>query len=303
MREVTKSESGGMILNVVIGLFIFSANLIALASIFEMQGSVTKTTDQKQEVLDLNQLMLMALTKPDVCRCVLNQASNPNNGFPLSFDSTSLNPQIELSTLYSTCDAGQAAEPIAVEGKSLSAMPNGVFVKQILLRNIVPTSNPPNNEYVGLLEVDFNQENLQTPRKPASIGIRFQTNSSDPANAKTIASCSSQSSSSGILASGSQSQANAATVSTQFTIPANGQLMLTGETRHALKRRMVLKLDGNDIAISMGNDSFSQNGITASFQVPVLAGIHTIEAFSTTSAGAPIAMDYIAVTYIVLQGQ
>lgn len=156
-----KSKSGFSLVEALVVIVILGISASAFMSLISYMTNAQKTLAQKQEMLDLKQLLLSNFADPATCTCMLNSTNNTFNGFPLNFDSTGPNATIELSTLYAGCNAlNQPVTPIASEGALLLKSQNNVVVGRIFFDNINLTGGGNPNQYLGRFEIQFNANSL-----------------------------------------------------------------------------------------------------------------------------------------------
>ena len=301
MRAI-KNQTGSTLMEVVIAVGIAAVSLLIFTSVLDIKNSVVRTIGEKQELLDLHYSMLLAYSKPDVCRCLLDPNANVYNGFPLTFDSTTKTSGIELSSLYSGCEANKVTSPFATRGQLLPGNFSLVRVKNIALKNIASASDVSTNQYVGTLSVDFEKPIAGVEHSPVEMGIRLITKAGDPDTAKSVIGCQvDNGGSNGIVSNGELTQLNVSAVSLSFAAPNGGQLMLSGEAHNMAKRVLVLEVDGRRLATTTANATVIQNSLAASAQATVAPGNHTVQVMVVDEDGVLVPAEYMGIRYVVFR--
>lgn len=186
-----KLNSAGLsLIEMLVAVAIGSIMLVMVASMFQAQQKEVRSLRQKQEVIELKNLMLAQLTKTEVCSWqlkgrMIDVAASPTAAKP---SETVLN----LKELRQGLNNSSAI--VAKSGDSLPG--SSIKVKSITFKDIYPTGNP--DEYKGVFEISFDESSLAYPLRPLQTQQIIKTLSGSPDRAKIIDSCGTVSASSGL---------------------------------------------------------------------------------------------------------
>lgn len=180
--QSSRRQAGFSLVEVLISAAAVLVVIFALISLLVSQQKEVKALFQKSDILELKNQMIQTLADPDVCSWqlkdkVLNVSSTTTT--------TKSPTTITLPQLYF---GSSTASPVLAEaGQRLPASTNNVNVANIILKDIVSTGRP--NQFMGTLEVSFDESSLVRSLRPISIQQVLNVEPTDPASAKRISSC------------------------------------------------------------------------------------------------------------------
>jgi hypothetical protein len=178
-----QTSTGFSITEVLVAVGVLTmVSLGMIESLSRMHGQL-RGISQKQEIVELKNLMTQQLAKPGVCTWQLK-----DQVIDVSMATTDVSPSpstLNLSELHMGPDA---TSPLLVKtGLAIPDSQSSLKVASILFKNIYATGNP--NEYRGIFQINFDPSSLAMPVKPLQIQQVFVTDSTDPASAKRIQMC------------------------------------------------------------------------------------------------------------------
>lgn len=173
--NIRSSQSGMGIIELVIAAGMLGVIALGAASMFESQHKQVKSLMQKQEMVDLKNLMIQALSKSDVCTWQLKDRDIVISPVPTETAPSSSVLTLTDNTIYAGTDNTSAA--LARPGK-LPGTLSGIEVQSVSFRNIYSTGIA--NEYKGMFEVSFNSSSLPIAVKPVQVPVFFRTYSATP---------------------------------------------------------------------------------------------------------------------------
>lgn len=154
-----------------------------MASMFHSQQKEIRSLKQKQELVDLKNIMLQQLGKSEVCTWQLKDKI-----IDLSTAPTESSPSptiINLGELRQGPNSTSAL--IAKTNERLPQSQTGLRVEQVSFRNIYATGNT--DEYSGVFDISFASSSLAYSLKSVQTQQIFKVVGTDPATAKRIESC------------------------------------------------------------------------------------------------------------------
>ncbi|MBX2986502.1 MAG: hypothetical protein KF802_01270 [Bdellovibrionaceae bacterium] len=159
--------------------------LLGVMSLGEHIRRQSRGIQQKQETLELKNLMLQRLASPSVCTW---QLADPGMTVSVSGPLSASNPSPTQLTFTELRQGPDVDSPVMVrENSLLPGSQTGLRVSTITLHNIYPTGNQ--DEYSGTFEVQFDPVSVVTALQPVRHTVTFTTVAGDPLNAKHIATC------------------------------------------------------------------------------------------------------------------
>lgn len=184
MNKIKNCESGAGLVEVLIAVGIMGIVMMGMTSMFDSQRQQLRILSQKQDLIDLKNIMLNQLSKASVCTWQLKnkQINNASPTSPTSFSPTVLT--FTGNTIYSGINAASA--PLAVEGAPIPNSLNGVVIESVRFKDIYATGNT--NEYRGVIEVAFAPASLQMMLKPIQQPVIIKT-LGPPSTTDVIDSC------------------------------------------------------------------------------------------------------------------
>lgn len=180
---MAKRNSGFSLVEVLITIGLFSFFGMVFASVLQSQRQQIRALIQKQESVELKDLMQRQLSRSAVCTWQLK-----DKVIDVSAPPTQANPSptvLLFDELYQGEDASSAL--IAKANDRLPGTQNGLKVSEIRFRSVYATGNA--NEYAGVFEVDFDPSSLSMPMRSVQFQRLIRTVPTDPDNAKRIDSC------------------------------------------------------------------------------------------------------------------
>ncbi len=178
-----QKQAGFSITEVLIAVAILSVISLGVAGTMSRMHSQLRGISQKQEVVELKNLMTQQLAKTGVCSWQLK-----DKVIDVSMATSEASPSptsLNLGELYMGQDATSAL--LAKAGQIIPESQSGVKVASVFFRNIYATGNP--NEYKGIFQINFDPNSVSVPVKPLQVQQIFWTDPADPANAKKIQTC------------------------------------------------------------------------------------------------------------------
>jgi hypothetical protein len=178
-----QTNTGFSTIEVLVGVGLLTLVALGVAeSLSHMHGQL-RGISQKQEIVELKNLITQQLAKPGVCTWQLK-----DQVIDVSMATTEASPSPSTLNLSEIHMGQDATSPVLVKsGLVIPESQSGLKVASILFRNIYATGNP--NEYKGIFQVNFDSSSLSVPVKPLQIQQVFLTQAADPVNAKKIQSC------------------------------------------------------------------------------------------------------------------
>ena len=166
------NSRGSMLVQVLISAGLTAALALTLASLLLQQNKQIKLMEQKSEIIDIKNEILMALSNPQVCGCNLN----PSKLIPLG-----TKPAIEFSSSPATfnlaeglrADCEISTPTFLKSGKKTLSNLNVDHIKIASLTQVGATNN-----WNGRLEVKFSGSNIQL--KDLSMPINVESSGSGP---------------------------------------------------------------------------------------------------------------------------
>lgn len=180
---VLRNDAGFSLIEVMLGVGILAVISFGMAGSLSNMHSQLRGVSQKQEILELRNLITQQLSKPGVCTWQLK-----NLVIDVSQPTTETSPSPTVLNLAELRMGPDASSPLlAKSGDRIPESLTGVKVTKIFFKNIYATGNP--NEYKGLLQINFDANSLVVPVKPLQIQQIISTNPTDPLGAKRIDAC------------------------------------------------------------------------------------------------------------------
>lgn len=290
LKRHVLGNRGGISLQV---LTILAALLpCALASVVQLQSlsHQQKFLVQKQEAQQLQNLLISTLSESNTCGCLLTAG----------FDGTKQSVGIPLSSIPSGCDAGlQPIQPRIIAGEDVFGTVTGLKVSKISLDNLTQTSP---DQYQGTVRVSFSNPTQGTPLADVAVTRSFYTDPASPPEGKKIIRC--QDSSSRILTTYADTQANVASLTSTVDLKSNGYMLLSAGMLKGKYQTISVLVDGVERAASTSDQNGgSMNGHSISLRSPLTAGAHTISVTVRDSASgtmALVAVQQLKMNYVVL---
>lgn len=175
-------SSGFSLVETLVAIAIMAAISLAMLSMLETQQKQLRVIKQMQELADVKNIMLIQLSKPNVCYFHLQ-----NRDINVSGNPTETKPSSTVIQLSELRQSGAATAPIlAKAGQQLSGT-SGINVSTISFRGIHSTGTP--DEFRGYFEIVPDPKSLQMPLKPIQIQQIVTTDPGDPPGNKTIIGC------------------------------------------------------------------------------------------------------------------
>lgn len=224
----------------------------ALANLLNSQQRSIQFLAQKQEIVDMKNIMLTQLARADVCSWQL-----AGRTFDASMPTSETNPSPAVvallnNTIYHGLDQTSAA--IAAAGQPLPGTLTGVRINAVSFRRIFKAND---DVYKGVFEVSFN--GTVTPANAVQVSQVVRTVVGSPDNAKVIQDCvgsAGGASGSAVLAYGEGiGDSTLAPLIVNFTIPREGVLVASAELTYI----------GTTAAIRIGVNGGSGCGNGASY--------------------------------------
>jgi hypothetical protein len=177
-------RSGFGVVQVLVAFALLGFFAMAMNSLLGQQGKASQSLDQKIDILDLKRVLVLTFSNPLNCNCQLN----PSGGPKPTFDRTSPNATINLTTVYQGCDAtGLPVGPIVTSGSILPGSTGKLKVSQIAIKNVNQVGAATPNDYIGDLEISFS--NSTGAKAPISIKQLFTIDPLSASASTTIDHC------------------------------------------------------------------------------------------------------------------
>lgn len=183
MKSVLRNQAGFGLIEVLIAVAILIVVSLGMAGSLSDMHSHLRAISQKQEILELRNLVTQQMLKAGVCTWQLK-----DKVIDVSMPTSEASPSptvLNLGQLYMGQDASSPL--LARNGERIPESLSGVKVSNIYFKNIYATGNP--NEFKGLFQITFNVNSLSRPVKPLQVQQIFTVNSADPSSAKRIQLC------------------------------------------------------------------------------------------------------------------
>lgn len=182
-RSANANDRGTSLIEIIVVMGIFGIIAAAMATLFSNQQHQMRILTQKQELLDLKNILLMQLSRPEICTWQFKDKRVDLSGSP-----TASNPspsKVELNQLYHGPDTTSAL--IGETGQLLPGTQTRIRVSKISLEGFYTSGNP--NEYIASLKVVLEEDSLAIPFQPSRITQVISVNPTDPIANKRIVSC------------------------------------------------------------------------------------------------------------------
>ena len=178
--------SGFSLIEVLVAITIIAVVVLASATMFSSQQTQIQNLSQRQDLLQLKNILIEQFSKANVCSWQLKDKL-----VDLSAAVDSNTPSlttIELDELRHGPDVTSAL--IAKKGEKIQGSTSGIFIEKIRIVEIFKTGNP--NELKAQINLDIDNTKNQMPLKGTSAQLFVYVNPTDPPNAKRITNCGSQ---------------------------------------------------------------------------------------------------------------
>jgi type II secretory pathway pseudopilin PulG len=183
-QKNASSRAGGFVLiEALIAAAILGVITVAFAQMLQMQGAQIKTLQQKQELLDLKNVVLQAVAADTVCTWQLLGKTMDVSAITTTTSNTAAD--INLGQLFYGNDPASAL--IAQAGAPLPQSKTGISVDTVKFNNVIATGLP--DQYRGTLAISFMRTNMAVPLRPVEVQRVVTVNPADPVNAKRILQC------------------------------------------------------------------------------------------------------------------
>lgn len=188
MKQTTRTsahqnETGFTLIEVMMGIAILAIVTIGMAESLSQMYSQLRAISQKQEIIELKNIVTQQLGKPGVCTWQLR-----DKVIDVSMPTTEFSPSPSLLNLGEIYMGQDATSPLlAKSGLRIPESLSGVKVASVYFKNIYATGNA--NEYKGIFQINFDAASLAQPVKPLQVQQVFLTDAADPASAKKILAC------------------------------------------------------------------------------------------------------------------
>lgn len=180
-----RNSHGSALVMVMAGVAITGIMVAGITTLIVNGQRETQSLAQKLEILQIQQTVMGDLADSTVCGCNFDPTKNTTNGAPLTFNSNApSSSSINLSTLYSGCNAGQPSNPTLKVGQPVPGSQSGLAIASVQLTDIQPTGAP--GGFRGQLQVSFDRSKMVISRHPASVALNFQADVGNPGAAKII---------------------------------------------------------------------------------------------------------------------
>lgn len=177
------TESGLSLIEVLIAVAILVVVSMGMAGSLSHFHNQLRGISQKQEIIELKNLMTQQMSKVGVCTWQLK-----DKVIDVSMATTEASPSPTVLNLGEIYMGQDATSPIlAKSGQRIPESLSGVQVSSIFFKNIYATGNP--NEYKGIFQINFDSTSLAAPVKPLQVQQIFWTEAADPVGAKRIQVC------------------------------------------------------------------------------------------------------------------
>jgi prepilin-type N-terminal cleavage/methylation domain-containing protein len=176
------NAKGFSLIECIVVILIISVLSLGFASMTSNQQKEMKALQQKSEIVEVRASLLQNLSLYEVCTWQFkDKVIDTTNVTSLQKSTTTLS----FNTLYIGPDAGSSI--LAQAGTNLAGSQSGMKVATITFEEITATGMP--DEYMGYLTVQFNDQTLVRPLKPARIQKIVHVIGTDPTSAKRIDRC------------------------------------------------------------------------------------------------------------------
>lgn len=166
--KLCNNYSGFTIIEILVSISLISMSMAALMAIFSIQTKEMKAMEQKSEILELKNQILLSFYKSDVCSWQMKDKQIDSSTATTTVASPTVLP---LSQIYQGLDNSSLL--LIKAGEKLQFSNTGLIVDKIEFKEFIQTGVP--NQLNGVIEVSFKRESLVRSIKPLRILQKIKT--------------------------------------------------------------------------------------------------------------------------------
>jgi len=297
---ISQNKRGFTLTETIVSIVSVSIICLLVLHIVDFQTRMAKDLSQRQEIFNLKQVMMAALSDTQVCTCMLNPAFNKSNNSPLHFPTSGPPPRVQLRQFFLGCEAGSPSMPVATADSPLPGSQTGLKVSSIAFKEIRPTDPASGNQFIGIMEVQFDPASITIPRVPVSLPLRVSVSPGPLAGTAIVSQCVGKTAAQVLMADHSKVLGQDA-LSKTFVLSRPGYILVNAWIRNAPRATVILKIDGQPLNQSTSDGSgTTYNGKTAEAQKELAPGSHVLEAEVWSTDGlSRVAPDSLDLAYTV----